>query len=231
MLGQADRADRVEVGLHHVAVVEVTHLGEVTEPLAVDRLLRPGRLLPREGHAEGPDAVLPCGVADHPAPAAADVEQALPGLQVELAGDQVVLLELGLLERRLGLGVDGAGVGHRGPEHVLVELVGHVVVVGDHRGVAAHRVPQALHRAPPARQRLPGRGRRWPEAAQAEAADDLQRLRRGGSPEATACSAAGPARRRGPRGARRAERGPRTRRRAPCRGRRERSSGRPGRAG
>ena len=76
----------------------MAHLGEVVEPLLLDLLLRPLGLLPRQGHAERADAVLPGGVADHAAPAAADVEQSLAGLEVELAGDQVVLRELRLLE-------------------------------------------------------------------------------------------------------------------------------------
>ena len=160
VLGQADRADRVEAGLEHVAVVEVPHLGEVVEPLAVDRLLGPRRLLARQGHAERLDAVLPGGVADHAAPAAADVEQPLPGLEVELAGDQVVLLGLRLLERRVLGREDRAGVGHRRAEDQLVEAVGDVVVVVDHLGVAAHRVPQALDRPAPARQVLLRRRRR-----------------------------------------------------------------------
>ena len=45
-------------------------------------------------------AVLAGGVPDHPAPAAAEVEQPLAGLEVELAGDQVVLRVLRLLEGR-----------------------------------------------------------------------------------------------------------------------------------
>ena len=154
VLGQPDRGDRVEAGLLDVAVVHEPHLGEVVEPLLLDRLLRPRRLLARQRDAERLDAVLPRGVPDHAAPAAADVEQPLAGLEVELAGDQVVLLGLRLLERRVLGRVDRAGVGHRRAEDELVEAVGDVVVVVDHLGVAAHRVPQALDRPAPARQVL-----------------------------------------------------------------------------
>jgi hypothetical protein len=41
-------------------------------------------------------------VQHHPTPAAADVEEAHPGLEVELAGDQLVLVRLRVFE---GLGV------------------------------------------------------------------------------------------------------------------------------
>ena len=128
------------------AVVHEPDLGEVVEPLLLDRLLRPRRLLARQRHAERLDAVLPRGVADHAAPAAAEVEQPLAGLEVELAGDQVVLGGLRLLERRVRGRVERAGVGHRRAEDVLVERVGDVVVVVDRLGVARHRVPHALDR-------------------------------------------------------------------------------------
>src|SRR6478752_4958365 len=79
VLGEADRGDRVEAGLLDVAVVHEPDLGEVVEPLLLDRLLRPRRLLARQRHSERVHAVLASGVADHPAPAAAEVEQPLPG--------------------------------------------------------------------------------------------------------------------------------------------------------
>ena len=82
----------------HVAVVAEAHLGDVVEALALDRLLRPGGLLARQRDADDLDAVVPRGVPDHPAPAAADVEQPHARLQAELAADQVVLRELRLLE-------------------------------------------------------------------------------------------------------------------------------------
>ena len=75
VLGQPDRGDRVEAGLGDLAVVAVPHLGEVVEAHLLDPLLRPRRLLARQRHAERLDAVVLGRVADHPAPAAADVEQ------------------------------------------------------------------------------------------------------------------------------------------------------------
>ena len=101
----------------------------------------------RERDAERGDAVVLDGVPHHPAPAAADVEQAHARPEVELAADQVVLGRLRLLEAGVRGRVAGAGVGHRRPEHHLVERVGHVVVVGDRLGVARAGVPQPVDRS------------------------------------------------------------------------------------
>ena len=165
------------------AVVEVAHLGEVAEPLALDRRLGPLGLLERERHAQRAYAVLAGGVAHHRAPAAADVEQPLAGLQRELAGDQVELRRLRLLQRRVGGLVERAGVGHRRAEHQLVEAVGDVVVVRDDLGVARHRVAQPLDGAAPPRQVLLRRRGRRAQVGQAEAADDGHRLGGGRHPE------------------------------------------------
>ena len=150
VLGQPDRADRVELALGHVAVVEVADLGQPAEALLLDGPLRPGGLLRGQGHAERLDAVLPGGVPDHPAPAAAHVEQPHPRAQAQLPRYQVVLVGLGFLEGRIGPRVTGAGIGHRRAEHPLVERVGHVVVVRDGRGVTLlgvqpPREPAAVH--------------------------------------------------------------------------------------
>ena len=176
VLGEPDRADRVEVALEHVAVVGVPHLGEVRQPLAVDGLLGPRRLRDREGDAERLHAVLARREADHAAPAAADVEQPHAGLEVELAGDEVVLVVLRLLERRVLAREHRAGVGHRRTQHHLVEAVRDVVVVVDRVGVATQRVAEALDGPAPARQRLLRRHRRRLEVRPAQPAHDLQRL-------------------------------------------------------
>ena len=173
----------VEVALEHVAVVAVADLGQVGQALAVDGLLGPRRLLDRQRHAERLDAVLAGGEAHHAAPAAADVEQPHAGLEVELAGDQVVLVVLGLLEGGVLVREHRAGVGHRRTQHHLVEAVRDVVVVVDRVGVAAHRVAEALDRTPPPRERLLRRDRRRLEVRPAQTAHDLQRLRRRRRPE------------------------------------------------
>jgi len=143
VLGQPDRADRVEARLRDVAVVQVPHLGEPGQPLPLDRGLRPGGLLGGQRDPEGLDAVLPRGVHHHAAPAAADVEQPHALMEPELAGDQVELVDLRLFQRGVLARVAGAGVGHRRPEHPLVEPVGHVVVMGDRPGVATLGVQRA----------------------------------------------------------------------------------------
>ncbi len=86
-------------------VVAEADLGQVGQALALDGGLAPRGLLARQRHAEHLDAVLPGGVPDHAAPAAADVEQPHARLEVELARDQVVLEGLRLLQA----GVLGAG--------------------------------------------------------------------------------------------------------------------------
>ncbi len=149
VLGQADGADRVEPGFWHVPVVEVAHLRQIGQPVADDGLLRPRRLLRRQGDTECLDAVLAGGVPDHAAPAAADVQQPHPGLERQLPGDQFVLVGLRLLQGGVLVRVAGTGVGHGRAEHPLVERVGHVVVVRDGRGVPALGVPLPADPAAP----------------------------------------------------------------------------------
>ena len=184
VLGEPDRGDRVEVALLDVPVVHEPDLGEVVEPLLLDPLLRPRRLLARERHADRVHAVLAGRVPDHPAPAAAEVEQPLPGLQVELAGDQVVLRGLRLLERRVLGGEQRAGVGHRRTEDHLVERVGDVVVVVDRLGVAAQRVPQPGDGSAHPRGRLLRRRRDGLEVREPHRTQQLDRLGGGGPLEA-----------------------------------------------
>ena len=112
VLGQPDGADRVEPGLGNVPVVQVPDLGQLGQPRFLDRPLRPGCLLRGQRDAQRPDAVLPGGVHDHAAPAAAHVEQPHPGRQAQLAGYQVELVCLGFLKGGALGRVAGAGVGH-----------------------------------------------------------------------------------------------------------------------
>jgi hypothetical protein len=91
------------------------------------------------------------GVTHQSSPASADVEQALPRSEVELAADQVELLRLRVVQRRVGSRENRAGVGHRRAEHELIEPVRDVVMVCDRRCVT----PPAVTRETSA----PGRGR------------------------------------------------------------------------
>ena len=74
-------------------------------------------------------AVIPRGVTDERAPAAADVEKALARLQPQLAADHVELVVLRSREVIVRLAEIGAGVDHLGIEKELVERVREVVVV------------------------------------------------------------------------------------------------------
>ncbi len=84
------------------------------------------------------------GVHDERAPATADVQKALPGLEVELAADHLALVPLGLLERVVRAGEVRAGVRHRRVEQLLVEVVADVVVVLDRALGAAQVVERPL---------------------------------------------------------------------------------------
>ena len=167
VLGEPDRADRVEAVLGDVPVVHVPDLGQAGQARFLDGPLGPAGLLGRQGDAEGADPVLPRGVHHHTSPAAADVEQPHPRLQRQLPRDQVELVRLRLLQGRVRGRVARAGVGHGGAEHPLVERVGHVVVMRDRGRVAATRVPPAGQPAPAdpdllRRWRDPGQQDPWP---------------------------------------------------------------------
>ena len=110
-----------------------------------------------------------------------------------------------------------AGVGHRRAEHQLVEPVGHVVVVVDRLGVAALGVPRSPRRrgataaASPAAAGAAARGAASPSARTIRSAS----ARRGRSVMPASRSAPA-SRRRGHPGGRRRSRGRRRRRRVPC---------------
>ena len=112
------------------------------------------------------------GVHDHRAPPAAHVEQPHARLQRQLLRHQLELRRLRLLQRRVGRRVDRARVGHRRPEHPLVEGVRHVVVVRD-------RLAVALLGVQPARRAVleVGRGDAVPQRVRRELAGQPQLLR------------------------------------------------------
>src|SRR5699024_7858495 len=146
VLEHADRRDGVEAGLGDVAVVHQPDLRELLQALLADLLIPPRDLLFRQRHADG---LHPTGggVAHHPAPAAADVQQAVALGKPQLVEDQAVLILLRPVERllrgralrphtliptlrgiRLISRVVGAGIGHGVAEEELVEVIAHVVV-------------------------------------------------------------------------------------------------------
>ena len=104
VLGEADRADGVEAGLRHVAVVVEADVDLVGQAASATAFCAPLGLLARQGHRDDVHAVVLGGVHRHAAPAAADVEQAHAWLKGELAADEVELLVLRLLQRRLRRG-------------------------------------------------------------------------------------------------------------------------------
>jgi hypothetical protein len=87
------------------------------------------------------------------APAAADVQEALPGLEGELLADKLKLRVLGLFQRLGPAREEGAAVGHPRVEEEREELGGEVVVVANGPGVA----PAAM--ATPLRPQLGSRDR------------------------------------------------------------------------
>ncbi len=71
-------------------------------------------------------------VADESAPAAADIEEAIAGLQPQLAADHVELVELRAGEIVVPVGLKiRAGIDHLGVEEEPIEGVRHVVMIGD----------------------------------------------------------------------------------------------------
>ncbi len=115
-------------GARHHRIVFQLDRHPVLEAEALDLLLGEGELLLRQRDAVRGDAVVLRRVADEAAPAAADVEEALAGLQAQLAADHFELVALRLGDVVVPVGVVGAGVDHLGVEEERVELVRQVVV-------------------------------------------------------------------------------------------------------
>ncbi len=144
VLEHADGADGVVRTVAHVAEVAVAHFDAIAEPALGGTLAREVGLRLRQRDAHRLHAVVLGCVQQHPAPTTPDVEQAHPGLQRELAADELVLVGLRVLEGGGVVVPHRARVGERGPEHHLVEVVRHVVVVRDRRGVTLARVAAAV---------------------------------------------------------------------------------------
>ena len=145
VLDHADRGDLV-VARARRNVAEVAVLDEAApgKPLPRDPLRRPVRLRPGQGHAVGAHPIVLRGPDGQGAPAAADVEERLTGLQAQLAADEVELVRLRLLELAVGIAIVRAGVDHERVEEECIEVVRHVVVVGDRLRVVL-LAPPPLH--------------------------------------------------------------------------------------
>ncbi len=151
VLEHADAHERVPGPvLRHLAVIERQHPAGLRQAGDLDALVGQLHLRPAQGDAGGVNAVLPGRVQDEAAPAAADVEEALPGLQAQLAADEVQLAELRRLEVGSAIGEVPAGVDHPAVEEEPVEVVRDIVMVADGFAVALHRVqpPRKMCRPP-----------------------------------------------------------------------------------
>ena len=144
VLDHADARDRVELLAGEVAVVHHPDLDPVADAGRLGPLARDPRLRLRQGDADDLDAVAGGGVGREAAPAAADVEDPLAGLERQLRADHLELRLLRLLERRRAPREDRAAVGHRLVEEEREELGRQVVVVADRAGVALLRPARAL---------------------------------------------------------------------------------------
>ena len=215
MLDHADAGHRVERVVVQLAVVGHPDLHAVLEPALAHALLGHRRLRLGEGDAEHPHVVALGGVDREAPPAAAHVEHALPGAEVELAADHVELLLLRLLQRGRAAGEERAAVGELLAEEQREELGRKVVVVADRPGVAPDAVALA------ARAQLGGGHRRRAHRAdrRGRRPGPGGRAWRGRSAAASTRRAAG-----SPHRGRRA-RAPRTRRRGPGRAARARAAG------
>ena len=143
VLDHPDARDGVEAVIGEVAIVGYPDLDQVADPGFPRPLGGELGLRRRKGDPERRDAVLAGGVDHEAAPAAADVEHPLAGLELQFPTDQ---LELRLLRFLQGLGPlleQGAAVGHRLVEEECEEIVRDVVVVTHRLGVAPLAVPGA----------------------------------------------------------------------------------------
>ena len=77
------------------------------------------------------DSIVLRGPATEAAPATADVEQFLAGLEAQLAADEVQLAGLGVLQRLGCVRVVCAGVDHLRIQEEAVEVVADIIVEGD----------------------------------------------------------------------------------------------------
>ena len=145
MLEHPDRADRVEWAVGNVTIVLQPYLDRVLESRGGDGTTGVFVLGARDRDPHGANAVVLGRVDHHATPPTADIEQAHPWRQPQLAAHQFVLVLLCLLERVVVARERRAGVGHRWAEHQSVELVGHVVVVAYRCCVAALRVAAKGH--------------------------------------------------------------------------------------
>ena len=121
-------------------MVRVADLDKALEARLTHGALTPLGLLLAQGDAYDVDAALASGVHRHAAPAAADVEVPVAGLEVHFLEDEAELVFLRLVEGGVRGGVVGAGVGHRIAQEELVEIIANVIMIRNDIGIALLRV-------------------------------------------------------------------------------------------
>ena len=130
MLEHADRDDAVERSVD-VAIVLQIEPGLVAQPLFRRALVGDVVLLLRQRDAGHVGAGHFGEIEPKPAPAAADIEHALSGLQQQLGGEVPLLGELGVVERLVGVFEIGAAVLPVGVEEQRIEPSVEIVVMRD----------------------------------------------------------------------------------------------------
>ncbi len=139
MLEHADGDDPIVTagGLAVVAKLEAHAIGK---PGIGGAALRQLELLARQGEPGDGDAAFAGEIERKAAPAAADIEHSLPGLQQQLRRDVALLVGLRHLDALVGRQKIGAGILPVGIEEEIVERVRKVVVMRDIGARAPQRI-------------------------------------------------------------------------------------------
>ncbi len=148
-----------------VAIVGQGDLDLVLEARARDPRRGKALLFLRQGDAGDVATIVRRRELGEAAPAAADLQQPVAGLQVQAVGHAAIFRQLAVGQLLMRLGKDRRGIGHGGVEPQAIEIVAQIVMVRD---VAARSGPRVGPQQVP--QPMPG-------AHDCEAA---QRLRHGG---------------------------------------------------
>ncbi len=136
VLEHADADHLVETPIaRQVAIVHQLQRHLTGQALGRHPLAPQFQLLLAEGDAVHLNAELASGIARQSAPAAADIQQPLAGLEPQLAAQMAQLGLLRLFEILVAGFEIGAGVDHVAVQPELVERVGQVVVIGNGLGV------------------------------------------------------------------------------------------------
>ena len=145
----------------HIAVIGQGKTALLVQPGALDAFAGVFELFHRQGHTMHLGAVFLCGHLGKTAPAAADLQHALPRLQLQQVANATVLVQLCLMQR-LGsvvfsaLGIECCRIGHAWVKPQGVKIIAQIVVVGNVTPGATPGVgaQQVAHPVQPAQQRI-----------------------------------------------------------------------------